>query len=303
MSLSLTYLSEFQCYGIKKNEVADMAAKEGVPEIILTEEICKKIAPQYHKKAKIGFLLGEDTSADGTSYYTIGNDYLKSLLKAGADLRFLDYDNTYPQVSQCDGLVLPGGAFNSPQEFYITPSHNNDSSKRSFAYIQATMGAEAKNKPLLGICAGAQMIGGMHGHKMYLSVAKETGSHISHKSSQNHAHEVFIKENSPLHKIMQTDTLTFWVNSRHNEAMIEQEIQEYLNKTDLEVYAFSKNDNIPEAWGNEKKNILCIQWHPENLAVQGVQSMQNIYNWIVDKSVSNKAKQKIKIPLPNVHQR
>lgn len=107
--LYLVYLAEFACYGIEKSKVADFAQKGKAPEIIIDEEACKKIVPDYHKKAKIGFLLGEDTAANGTEYYTIGNDYLKSLLTAGADLRFLDYDNVYSQVSQCQGLVLPGG--------------------------------------------------------------------------------------------------------------------------------------------------------------------------------------------------
>lgn len=300
--LYLVYLAEFECYGIEKSKVADFAQKGKAPEIIIDEEACKKIVPDYHKKAKIGFLLGEDTAANGTEYYTIGNDYLKSLLTAGADLRFLDYDNVYSQVSQCQGLVLPGGSFNSPQEFYISPSKDKPS-KRSFAYIQAAMAAEAKHKPMLGICGGAQMIGGMHGHKMYLSATKETGTDIAHKSKETHAHEIFIKENSPLHKIMQTDSLTVWVNSRHNESMIEKEFQEYLHKTDLEVYAISKKDNIPEAWGNEQKNILCVQWHPENFAVQGNKSMQNIYDWVVEKSAHNRQKQNIKISSSIVYQR
>lgn len=302
MKLLLTYLPEFDCYGIKKSEVTKSTKNNQIPEITLSEEECKKIVPNYHKKAKIGFLLGEDTSMDGTQYYTIGNDYLKSLLQAEADIRFLDYDNAYLQVSQCDGLVLPGGSFDSPQEFYISPSHDNPS-KRSFAYIQAAMAAETKSKPILGICGGAQMIGGMHGYKMYLSVAKETETNVTHKSKEDQAHEIFIKENSPLHKIMQTDSLTVWVNSRHNEAMIEKEFQDYLRKTDLEVYAVSKSDHIPEAWGNEEKNILCIQWHPENFAAKGNKNMQNIYNWVVKKSAHNKQKQNIKMPSINNYQR
>lgn len=157
--------------------------------------------------------------------------------------------------------------------------------------------------PTLGICAGAQIIGALSGLKLYHSVTDESLKRQSHHLPDDKAHEIFIKEDSPLHKIMQTDSLTVWVNSRHNESMVENELQDYLHKTDLEVYAISKKDNIPEAWGNEKKNILCVQWHPENLAVQGNKSMQNIYDWVVEKSAHNRQKQNIKISSSIVYQR
>lgn len=298
----LTYLEEFACYGIGKSKVADFAPKGKAPEIIIDEEACKKIVPDYHKKAKIGFLLGEDTAADGTEYYTIGNDYLKSLLQAGADLRFLDYDNAYLQVSQCQGLVLPGGFFSFPQNFYLRPPKKLPQ-KRYFAYEAAFKYAKNIKLPTLGICAGAQIIGALSGLKLYHSVTGESLKQKPHHLPDDKAHQISIKEGSFLHRIMQTDSLTVWVNSRHNESMVESELQDYLHKTDLEVYAVSKKDNIPEAWGNEQKNILCVQWHPENLAAQGNKSMQNIYDWVVEKSVQAQQKQNIKIPPIAAYQR
>lgn len=292
MILFLNYLKEFACYGIEKSKVVDFTKKGNTPEIIIDEEACKKIVPDYHKKAKIGFLLGENTAADGTEYYTIGNDYLKSLLTAGADLRFLDYDNVYSQVSQCQGLVLPGGFFSFPQNFYLLPP-DEQPQKRYFAYETAFKYAKKFKLPTLGICAGAQIIGALSGLKLYHSVTDESLKRQSHHLPDDKAHEIFIKEDSLLHKIMQTDDLTVWVNSRHNESVIEKAETDYVLKAQVDIFAVSKIDNIPEAWGNEQKNILCIQWHPENLAAQGNKSMQNIYDWVVEKSTHDKYNKRV----------
>lgn len=151
---------------------------------------------------------------------------------------------------------------------------------------------------ILAICAGAQMIGGLHQMKMHLSVKDETAAAAAHKSKEKQAHEVLIFKNSPLQKIMRTSEQIMTVNSRHNESMAENVLQQYYPQTDMEIYAVSKSDNIPEAWGNQQKNILCIQWHPENLA-ENSPAMQNIYNWLVEKSAAeseNKAK-KMVLPL------
>ena len=51
----------------------------------------------------------------------------------------------------------------------------------------------------------------------------------------------------------------------------------------MNIYALSK-DGIPEAWGSEKENILCVQWHPENFASKGDEKMQKIYNWVAIKA-------------------
>ena len=280
MILFLNYLKEFACYGIKKSVITDCAQNGTVPKVTIDKKDIQKIIPNYRSVAKIGFILGEDTSSNGTEYYTIGNDYLKSLLKAGADLRFLDYDNINSQIAECQGLVLPGGFFSFPQNFYLQPPKKIPQ-KRYFAYEKAFKFIDKHNMPTLAICAGAQIIGALSGLKLYHSVTDESLKQKPHHLPDDKAHQVCIKEGSFLHKIMKTDIPEIWVNSRHYEAVIEQDLSGYDKKPQVDIYALSKEDGIPEAWGNENKNILCIQWHPENLAARGQQSMQNIYDWLV----------------------
>ena len=70
------------------------------------------------------------------------------------------------------------------------------------------------------------------------------------------------------------------VNSRHTSSVV-LPTKSIANKIGLDFYAFAP-DGVPEAWGNDQKNILCIQWHPENYAVQGDETMQRIFQWLAD---------------------
>ncbi len=42
------------------------------------------------------------------------------------------------------------------------------------------------------------------------------------------------------------------------------------------------------------KNILCIQWHPEDFAAKGDKKMQSIYNWLFGKAKEHQQKQQFK---------
>jgi len=282
----LEYLPEFDNYGIKKS---DLEKTSETPDIRLKQKDAIKLG-QKEPKVTVAFLMGQDKSKDGTEYYTVDTDYLKAVLATGADIRFLDYDHTSKQLKGCEGLILPGGSFVSPEIFYFlqTGEHDKITSKRASAYIHAVISAQVdhNNMPILGICAGAQMIGGLHNLHMHRSLKDEHPSNTVHKSKEDYAHDVVVDKNSPLYQIMDLKESRIHVNSRHSEAMVEEGLQKFF-PSDMTVYAVSPEDNIPEAWGNEKRHILCIQWHPENLAAKGDQSMQRIYNWLTDEAVKH----------------
>ena len=105
----------------------------------------------------------------------------------------------------------------------------------------------------------------------------------THKTKDLGAHDVFIYSDTPLAKILGEGHIK--TNSRHREAMMPND-----HISDLKIYA-STADGTPEAWGNEEKNILCIQWHPEDFAAQGDTKMQKIYDWLAEKALQHKQMQ------------
>ncbi len=69
--------------------------------------------------------------------------------------------------------------------------------------------------PILGICAGAQMLGGMHGMKMYRNLKEYTQTSLEHKTKELEAHQVLIYPNTPLANILAAGYIE--TNSRHKK--------------------------------------------------------------------------------------
>ena len=278
----LEFLPEYNAYGISDNKIAEIKAQNITPLLELQASDYKKLAGTTPSKENptVAFLLGREKG-----HYTIDMPYAKAITQSGANIRFLTYDDNLSQMNSVDGLILPGGSFNSPNIFYTDPLKEieDQPGSRSYAYITSIMKAEQEKLPILGICAGAQMLGGMHGMKMYRNLKEYTQTTLEHKTKDLEAHDVFIYPDTPLADILGKGHIE--TNSRHKEAMMPND-----KISDLKIYAATA-DGTPEAWGNEEKNILCIQWHPEDFAARGDEKMQKIYNWLADKALQHKQNQ------------
>ena len=267
----MAYNHQFNAYVISDDAVNKSTASGNVPVILFPCDEAKKLGFEDMENAPtIGFLLGREKG-----HYSIDYNYAKAICMVGGRIMGLTYTQVETQMAEIDGLVLPGGAFVSPDEFYATRVNNpEEPSLRSKAYIEAIRVAEENAIPILGICAGAQMVAGVHGMKLYRNL-NETRSSIEHKTSEVNAHQVIIYPANPL-RVWLGKKLT--VNSRHREGVIPDD-----KNSDLDIYAIS-SDCIPEAWGNMDDGILCVQWHPEDLAVAGNEKMLSIYKWLIYRS-------------------
>lgn len=282
----LQYIKEFDSYGIPKDVAIDIKQSGAVADIRLPETI---LMPNKDKPL-LGFLFGQDTSDDGIEYYTISQSYLQALLNTGANIRFLDYENPQAQMEECHGIILPGGNFDFPKEYFIKNENlGTGIGKRFFAYQTIVKEAYQAHKPMLGICAGAQMLGAVLGKmKMYLHIPEEVGTTVKHKPTEKGEvclHELKILDKSPIVNIMHikpSDKVQ--INSRHEQAMVLDAFQEGTPLVKMEMYALCAKDNIPEIWGNEEENILCVQGHPEDLAAAGDKSMQSLYNYVAERA-------------------
>lgn len=291
----LEYLPEFDSYGIKKDTIAKLAEQNEIAEILLPEDL------NYKPKTSaptIGFLLGQDKADSGDEYYSVSKNYLHAIMNTGAKIRFLDYDNAYQQMKNCDGAILPGGAFDNPESFYIDGKTLGDEvGRRFFAYRAVIAEAHHSKKPMLGICAGAQMIGALLGNmKMYRSLKDEVMHPAIHKPKEDtdvRVHQIQLIKGTPIFDIMglKPSENRIIINSRHNQSMVHGVLQDYVAgspKVKMDMYAISDSDGIPEIWGNEKAGILCVQGHPEDLVSDS--KMQNLYNYIFRKAREYKNK-------------
>ena len=186
-------------------------------------------------------------------------------------------------------MLLPGGMFASPEAYYTDPRDDIEfPTLRSKAYELCIRKALKMRIPILGICAGAQMIAGHFGLKLYRSV-DYIETPIAHKTDAPEAHRLNIFPNTPLQRMFGPTNL-FFVNSRHQELLAPIRLQRellaeklHINPAEvalpLDIYA-EANDGTPEAWGSEKKKILGVQWHPEDMFADGSTEMLKLFLWL-----------------------
>ena len=125
-----------------------------------------------------------------------------------------------------DGIIFQGGDNYEDYEFsYLELAYKN-------------------NIPVLGICAGMQLMGEFFGGKL-----KEVDGHK--KKEDKYAHRITINPVSKLYQIFKKEKIE--VNSRHNFGV---------EGTGLLISATS--DNVIEAIEDPDKSFFIgVQWHPE----------------------------------------
>lgn len=290
MKLKLSYFPQFEGFGIADADWVPLSQEKGLPIMCLSEDDYKLIGCEKPGASApvIGVLMGREPD-----HYCLQVDYVKALTNAGANIVFLDYENHDIQLAICSGLLLPGGAFETPDWYYSDAKEDGWEypNKRSKAYAESLRFAISFEMPVLGICAGMQVIAAERGLKLYRS-AEYFESPLQHKTKSAMAHHIDLVEGTPFREMM-GDVWRLEVNSRHSEFVapirVQRELLGLKPDEDLpyDVYALA-TDGIPEAIGNMDAGILGVQWHPENLAVAGDEKQQRLFNWLVEKAFEAK---------------
>jgi len=284
MNRNVNYFPQFEGFGMADSTLKRLA-KKGVPMLSLKNEDYESLGcsiPSANAPV-IGLLLGRE---DG--HFMSGRNYVLALAKKCARIIFLDYEHHREQLVECDAVVLPGGSFSSPEVYYSDAKTKRFScpSVRSQAYVDCIRDALHYKMPILGICAGAQLVAAAFGLKLYRGKDGYFETPIEHKTLADKAHRVFLKPDTPFSRLMDNQQSMF-VNSRHSEFLAPENVQRELlgiaegKSLPLDIYA-TASDGIPEAWGKMEDGILCIQWHPEDLAAHGDQIQQLPYDWIAE---------------------
>lgn len=270
MEKKLRFLPEYNAFGIEKEELACVEA----PVLTLSDE-CYEILglPKPEKNApKVGFLMG----VDGV-FNTIDIPYAYAMTLTNMQIVALDYAHGWDQLKDCHALILPGGAFASPKQYYRkgdAAKNGPDTSLRAEAYRECYHRALVLGIPILGICAGMQMIAGEQGGLLCSKVAEVCGGAIEHKSKERFAHEVNIVPGTLLYQVVKAKKLK--VNSRHTECVAK------INN--LMKIGATAPDGCIEAIEVPDADILCVQWHPEDYVTEGDKQHLAIYQWLSDKA-------------------
>lgn len=160
-------------------------------------------------------------------------------------------------LDKCDGFLLPGGCkWYGHDEYIVKYAIKND-------------------KPLFGICLGTQIIGVMDNrlNSGEFDTTIKNDTVINHQQPNvPYVHEVQIIKNTLLHEILKTDTIK--VNSRHSY-----HIGGVVN---LNIDAVSEDSLIEAVSFPDRKFILGVQWHPENM-IDYDENSKKLFDYFVSK--------------------
>lgn len=197
------------------------------------------IMDEYYKNAIInsGGVPLMITPPQNIFYNSTKSEEIKSLTNEEKE----DLDRI---LSMCDGILTPGGKRLYEFDYYICKY------------------AMKNNIPILGICAGMQLMAGINTDLKNELIDEEN----SHDKEEKYAHEVNIVKDSLLYKIIGKDKIM--VNSYHRYKVPSEGFNK-ISATCGDVIEAIENDNYTF--------YLGVQWHPERLNDEDSKKIMNYF--------------------------
>jgi len=205
-----------------------------------------------------------DYEAEGSfssrPHYALRVSYFTAIERAGGVPIAIPYlpGSIDTILNMAQGIVLPGGFYPFPDHYYGDPVNpNQPTHPRNVFEDDFTRIILERDTPVLGICAGMQVLGAVMGatlHRDVHDVYDTQTDHLNEKPAEEPAHKVIVELGTKLHDIVGLDE--FDVNTAHREAL--NEIPESV------IINARASDGIIE--GIELANqrfALGVQWHPE----------------------------------------
>ncbi len=174
-----------------------------------------------------------------------------------SNIRLADY------VKHLDGLVLQGGADLAPETYgeeAAKPEWAGDRVRDIYEMELLHEFIEA-DKPVLGVCRGAQLINVAFGGTLHQDINSQLPDSLGHRAAnayEQNFHAISIEPESGLARLY-PGVRTGKVNSIHHQSI------KTLGR-DLVVEAYAEPDRVIEAIrGQGRGYVFGVQWHPEFL--------------------------------------
>jgi putative glutamine amidotransferase len=209
-------------------------------------------------KPRIAVILDENTSGDASRY-----EAAKGLFSAVRDAGGLPFGIPYlPEIirvvtEEFDGLVCGGGRFAYPNEWYVGGEVSKASPSDRLAVEQAIVEAYLqRDRPILGICAGMQLLACVNGCRLWSDVQSSLPTAAEH-DQRGRLHEVTLTPDTRLSALIGQPSIL--VNTFHREAIA---------KLSQSVIASARSDDgvIEAIEVPSRKFAIGLQWHQELFA-------------------------------------
>ncbi len=221
-------------------------------------------------KPVIGITCGYDSTATGgRERLCVYADYVEAIRAAGGAVVLLptakDADAD-PEISArlldaVDGVLLPGGIDVDPIHFEEEPLPQLGMVDPDLDTLELGLARLAlqRNKPVLGVCRGCQVLNVAAGGSLYQDIATQLKTTVKHSQLAPRwypTHEVHFEHGSRVSQILGTQLLR--VNSFHHQSI----------KAVAPEFRISgkSRDAVVEAVESKVHSFaIGVQWHPECL--------------------------------------
>ena len=195
-------------------------------------------------------------------WYALRQNYLNAIDSAGGLAVALPHepDRVADYLERIDALVVTGGAFDVDPSYYGGGARHATvitKDRRTAFEFAVTQGALDRNKPVLGICGGQQLLHVALGGKLIQHIPDSIKDALAHEQPNPRnepGHDVAVAKGTKLHAIVGADTLA--VNSAHHQAARDE-------PTGVVVNARSPDGVIEGIEAPGYRFCLGVQWHPE----------------------------------------
>lgn len=207
-------------------------------------------------------------------------DYRLALQDAGVDMKVLFLPDDEPSLEKLrervtleshrlQGVIFSGGANIPPQIYGATPGPYLEATAPCFRprfekVIMETM--LSQNKPVLGICFGAQVLNVIHGGTLIQDISALIPNAIPHREAM---HEVYTEPGSFLRE---------WIGESFEVASYHHQCVQRLAST-ARVAAKTQDGVIEAIEFPEHRFCIGVQWHPEK--TRGSVSTRKLFNTFV----------------------
>ena len=169
-------------------------------------------------------IIGIIPSIDEKKNSTILHHYVRSIEIAGGTPLVLPYCENTETLEHfgkiCEGFLFAGGSDIAPDRYGEETKQTcgkiiYERDTHDFRMFEIALQTE---KPILGICRGAQLINVALGGTLYQDIPTEIVTYIAHRQTEADdvcTHEVNVEIDSPLYKILGKSRIA--VNSFHHQ--------------------------------------------------------------------------------------